>query len=118
MDEQQAISVLNMIEAHGSLAIQAKQKAIEALEIIRTMKERNLKVEHIEEYAKFEDECIAKGYTFNSLIEARDKQDVIPLEEKAHPHYKSVGKMYYCKCGVMYLDNGSDYCCNCGQRLR
>lgn len=118
MDEQQAIDVLNMIEAHGALSIQAKEKAIEALKTVKTMKDRKLRVEHIEEYAKFEDECISKGYTFSSLLAARDKQEVQPLEERAHPNYKCMGKMYYCKCGVAYLDNGSNYCGNCGQKLR
>lgn len=32
MTNKEAIKVLNMIEAHGSLAIQAKEKAIQALE--------------------------------------------------------------------------------------
>lgn len=32
MTNEQAIKVLNMIEAHGSLAIQAKEKAIQALQ--------------------------------------------------------------------------------------
>ena len=32
MTNKEAITVLNMIEAHGSLAIQAKEKAIQALQ--------------------------------------------------------------------------------------
>ena len=32
MTNEQAITVLNMIEAHGSLAIQAKEKAVQALQ--------------------------------------------------------------------------------------
>lgn len=34
MTNKQAVTVLNMIEAHGSLAIQAKEKAIQALQTI------------------------------------------------------------------------------------
>lgn len=32
MTNEEAIKVLNMVEAHGALAIEAKEKAIEALE--------------------------------------------------------------------------------------
>ena len=78
MNAEQAISVLGMIETHGSLALQAKQKAIEAL----------------------------------------GKQVVKPLEAKAHPDYRCIGKMYYCQCGVAYFDVSSNFCGNCGQKLR
>ena len=39
MTNEQAISVLNMVEAHGSLVIEAKQMAIQALERQKKIKE-------------------------------------------------------------------------------
>ena len=45
-----------------------------SVEICKSMIERNITPEDMEEYMKFEDECIKKGFTFKSLLEARKKQ--------------------------------------------
>lgn len=50
--------------------------------------------------------------------EAMEKQKVKPLEEKVNPNFPHLGKMYYCACGVAYLEKGAKYCGNCGQRLK
>lgn len=97
---------------------EALKMAVAALKVMQTMKKRGLQIGHIKEYAKFEDELVAKGYTFRSVLEARNKQEVIPLVSKVDPHYKCIGKMYYCKCGVAYFDASNNYCGNCGQKLR
>jgi len=59
---------------------------------------------------------------FNKLaIQALEKQIAKPPEHKVHPKYKVLGKNYYCSCGVMFVDferNGTNYCGNCGQKLR
>lgn len=56
----------------------AIETSIEALELYDKLKDemakRNMTAEHIIEYMKFEDECVEKGFTFKSLIEAREKQ--------------------------------------------
>ncbi len=54
-------------------------------------------------------------------ISALEKQIVKPPENKVHEKYKALGKNYYCSCGAMFVDferNGTNYCGNCGQKLR
>jgi hypothetical protein len=86
--------------------------AVTLEQLMEELKKRNLTLDHILEYIKFEDECIQKGYTFKSLIEARDKQD--PYKPDPEDKWYGVGK---CKCGVVFLDKSTNYCGNCGQRL-
>ena len=98
----------------------------EARETIQAMKERNITSEIIMEYAKFEDECVQKGFTFKSLLEAREKQ--IPKK----PLLRLCGDCqkgcincdrYEDKCptcnGSLYIECGKSYkyCPSCGQRL-
>ena len=54
-------------------------------------------------------------------IQALERQVAKPPEHKVHEKYKSLGKNYYCQCGVMFVDferNGTNFCGNCGQRLK
>lgn len=54
-------------------------------------------------------------------ISALEKQIPKPPEHKVHDEYKSLGKNYYCPCGVMFLDwenQPTKYCGNCGQKLK
>lgn len=48
---------------------------IDAVETKGELNKRKLTPELLERYMKFEDECIRKGYTFESLLKARDKQE-------------------------------------------
>lgn len=51
-------------------------------------------------------------------MKALEKQITKPLEKKKNPNFSHLGKMHYCCCGVAYLGKGSNYCSNCGQRLK
>ncbi len=54
-------------------------------------------------------------------ISALEKQLPQPPEHKVHEKYKALGKNYYCSCGAMFVDferNGTNYCGNCGQKLK
>lgn len=63
---------------------------IYALELLLEMTKRNLKIEHIEQYMIFEDECIKRNFTFNSLLEAREMQEAKkPLNVHQHVDHKS-----------------------------
>lgn len=56
-----------------------------------------------------------------ALREALEKQIPKPPTYTVHEKYKTLGKNYYCQCGVMFVDfkrSGTNYCGNCGQRLR
>lgn len=62
----------------------------------------------------------------HSAIEIRrivEKQIPKPPVEKVHPKHKKLGKMHYCECGVLFYGWGNpeeetNYCGNCGQKLR
>lgn len=96
--------------------------AISALETIKKLSDRNMTTEVLENYMQFEDECVKKGFTFESVIEAREKQ----IAKK--PYYEgdgyADGQLVYdtwiCPCcdkryEVDYDDY--DYCPNCGQKI-
>ena len=70
--------------------------AISALETIKKLSDRKITTEVLENYMQFEDECVKKGFTFKSVIEAREKQ----IAKK--PTYEG---------------DGYDYCPSCGQKL-
>lgn len=53
----------------------------------------------------------------------QEKETPHPPELKVHPKYPTLGKNYYCKCGVMlynwhYESEQTNYCGNCGQKLK
>lgn len=45
-----------------------------AVEVTKSMLKRNFTKEIVTEYMKFEDECVKQGFSFNSILEAREKQ--------------------------------------------
>lgn len=90
-----------------------------SVEICKSMIERNITPEDMEEYMKFEDECVKDGFTFNSLLEAREKQTAKKIEI-----FNGQASCPNCK----YLFGGMDvikklitwsmpHCKNCGQKL-
>ena len=50
---------------------------------------------------------------FGVALEALDKQ--IPFEPETYDLKIGVGR---CKCGVEFMDKKTNYCGNCGQKLR
>lgn len=80
--------------------------------VCKAMIDRKITPESMEEYMKFEDECVKCGFTFKSLLEAREKQ--IPYKPSRKKLVWGIGK---CKCGVEFLDRKTGFCGNCGQRL-
>ena len=88
---------------------EAVDVAIKALETMQKLKERNMAMEVLENYMQFEDECVKKGFTFKSLLEAREKQ--IPK--------KPVGlqKNICPNCSWHIVGRNQQYCSDCGQKL-
>ena len=80
--------------------------------VCKAMIARKITPENMEEYMKFEDECVKCGFTLKSLLEAREKQ--IPYQLSRKQLVWGVGK---CKCGVEFLDRQTGFCGNCGQKL-
>lgn len=56
----------------------------------------------------------------NKLVVALEKQIPTPPEYKVHEKYQTLGYNHYCKCGEMFscLWNITNYCKNCGQKLK
>ena len=90
--------------------------------ICKAMIERNITPENMEEYMKFEDECVKRGFTFSSLLEAREKQMA------KRPDYEGDGyadghlvyDTWICPCCGKHYEidcDDYDYCPNCGQKL-
>lgn len=81
-------------------------------------------LEEVQQYRQIGtvDECISEGFTFNSLLEAREKQTA------KRPDYEgdgySDGQLVYdtwiCPCCGQHYEvdcDRYDYCPNCGQKL-
>lgn len=76
------------------------------------MIERNITPEDMEEYMKFEDECIKKGFTFKSLLEARKKQTAKRLK------YSSFYKGHGIRAAVCPACNNTvDFLCTDGMQI-
>lgn len=80
-----------------------------SVDICKAMAERRISPENMENYMKFEDECVKRGFTFNSLLEAREKQE--PKEPTDRCMYKECPV-----CGEVEIQF-CKYCPSCGQKL-
>ena len=85
--------------------------------LIEEMEKRNITMETIENYIKFEDECVKKGFSFESLLKARDRDTAVELtkiniSEGSFPYRGLCPK---CASGVLQAEN---YCSSCGQRIK
>ena len=90
-----------------------------SVEICKSMIERNITPENMEEYMKFEDECVKDGFTFNSLLEAREKQTAKKIEifngQASCPNCKHLfGWVDVIKKLIIW---DMPYCKDCGQKL-
>ena len=93
---------------------------IEALATKIELNKRNLTADILEEYMKFEDECIQKDFTFKSLLEAREKQiPKKPLHSIYYPNGRKHHHIYCGKCGMyrQRVSMSDNYCRNCGTKI-
>lgn len=87
--------------------IERNNMAIKALETMQELKKRNMKIKDLKNYMQFEDECVKKGFTFESLLKARELQIVHKVEE-------------FGLCPDCCYDFGYkavNHCPNCGQKI-
>lgn len=112
-----AIKALEEVQQYR--VIGTPEECRKSVEICKSMIERNITSENMEEYMKFEDECVKRGFTFDSLLEAREKQTAKKIEI-----FNGQASCPNCKC----LFGGMDviksliawhmpYCKYCGQHL-
>ena len=104
-------------------AIGTPEECRAAAETIKSMMERNLTTEIVTEYMKFEDECVKQGFSFNSLLEAREKQTAKKPEAIDYKKYvgfvknaKFLRGAYWCPNCSHVVRSGA-YCDDCGQKL-
>lgn len=90
-------------------AIGTLEECRKSVDICKAMAERRISLENMENYMKFEDECVKRGFTFNSLLEAREKQE--PKEPTDRCMYKECPA-----CGEVEIEF-CKYCPSCGQKL-
>lgn len=93
--------------------------AIQAIETVKKLSERKMTIDALENYMQFEDECVEKGFTLKSVIEARDKQIAKKIEvfngQATCPNCKYIfGGIDVIKNLIMWH---MPYCKDCGQKL-
>ena len=127
MTESEAIKEFqqNIDMPFGSnISREASELAIQALKTIKKLSDRNMTIEALENYMQFEDECAKKGFTFKSVIEAREKQ--IAKKPIMKRYFEDLEEEYLCcpTCGEILTDRiPADnktfyfYCMNCGQKF-
>lgn len=129
MTENEAIKELHNIRPRDGIIPQKRAEAldvaIQALETIKKLSDRNMTTEVLENYMQFEDECVKKGFTFKSVIEAREKQ--IPKKPIFDYNLSDTLSVFHCECGniikvshdigIMNNNNAPNYCSQCGQKL-
>ena len=102
-----AIKALEEVQQYR--AIGTPEECRKSVDICKAMAERRISLQNMEDYMKFEDECVKRGFTFNSLLEAREKQE--PKEPTDRCMYKECPA-----CGEVEIEF-CKYCPSCGQKL-
>lgn len=125
MTENEAIKEFqqNIDMPFGSnISREASELAIQALETIKKLSDHKMTAEVLENYMQFEDECVKKGFTFKSVIEAREKQ--IAKKPIFDYNLSDTLSVFHCECGntikvshdigIMNNNNAPNYCSKCG----
>lgn len=103
----------NLIEEYR--AIGTPEECRKSVDICKAMAERRISLQNMEDYMKFEDECVKRGFTFNSLLKAREKQTA-----KRPITYEGTNRADCPVCGetVRGLSKQwGNWCSHCGQKL-
>lgn len=99
-------------------AIGTPEECKKSVAVCKAMIARKITPENMEEYMKFEDECVKNGFTFDSLLKAREKQTAKKVKSisKVKDGDSYVGLIGRCPCCGDILEEDTVYC-DCGQRL-
>lgn len=118
---EMAINALEEVQQYRQIG--TVEECRKSVDICKSMIERNITPENMEEYMKFEDECISKGFTFNSLLEVVEKQTAKKPDYEGDGY--SDGQLVYdtwiCPCCGQHYEvdyDSYDYCPSCGQKIR
>ena len=69
---ERAVKALEEIQEYRKIG--TPEECRKSLEICKAMVERNITPDDMENYMKFEDECIKQGFTLDSILKSREKQ--------------------------------------------
>lgn len=72
-EDAMELAIEALEEVRQYRAIGTLEECRKSVDICKAMAERRLSLDNIENYMKFEDQCVKRGFTFNSLLEARGK---------------------------------------------
>lgn len=112
-----AINALEEVQQYRAIGTQ--EECRKSLEICKAMVERNITPDNMENYMKFEDECIKQGFTLNSILKSREKQTAKKIEifngQASCPNCKHFfGEMNVIRSLIAW---NMPYCKHCGQKL-
>jgi len=116
-DLEMAIKALEEVQQYR--AIGTPEECRKSLEICKAMVERNITPDDMENYMKFEDECIKQGFTLDSILKSREKQMAKKIEifngQASCPNCKHFfGEMNVIRSLIAW---NMPYCKHCGQKL-
>ena len=116
-DLEMAIKALEEVQQYR--AIGTPEECRKSLEICKAMVERNITPDDMENYMKFEDECIKQGFTLDSILKSREKQTAKKIEifngQASCPNCKP----FFREMNVLrsLIAWNMPYCKHCGQKL-
>ena len=99
-------------------AIGTVEECQEALEICKAMIERNITPDDMENYMKFEDECIKQGFTLVGLLKAGEKHEAmepIRMDKCTCPSCGTHNEVWKKRRNTLPRD--IVYCWHCGQAV-
>lgn len=116
-DLEMAIKALEELQQYR--VIGTPEECRKSLEICKAMVERNITPDDMENYMKFEDECIKQGFTLDSILKSREKQTAKKIEifngQASCPNCKHFfGEMNVIRSLIAW---NMPYCKHCGQKL-
>lgn len=112
-----AVKALEEIQEYRKIG--TPEECRKSLEICKAMVERNITPDDMENYMKFEDECIKQGFTLDSILKSREKQTAKKIEifngQASCPNCKHFfGEMNVIRRLIAW---NMPYCKHCGQKL-
>lgn len=117
--EEKADTILTMIEELEQYrAIGTPEECRKSLEICKAMVERNITPDDMENYMKFEDECIKQGFTLVGLLKAGEKHEVmepIRMDKCTCPSCGTHNEVWKKRRNTLPSD--IVYCWHCGQAV-
>lgn len=125
-DLEMAIKALEEIQQYR--AIGTPEECQKSVAVCKAMIARKITPENMEEYMKFEDECVKNGFTFDGLLKAREKQTAKKIvrrkatdedvESELRDFITRKCMIYRCPtCGCCIAVDEMKSCWECGQKL-